>query len=245
MAFVNNYKPSQPASSAPPGPYDINFNLPLPPTLETDRIKLIPLIPSIHVEPYFAASQVDPTFARYLPISFPNLASFHFFAEFIRTDPTSVLFIIIDKTKSNYDENLRESIAGIIGLLHASPQNLSVDIGPVIILPGFQRTFVSSNAIGALLRYCLNLPSDGGIGFRRVSWTANPDNTASIRAAERMGLKQEGTLRWTWVLPLDKEGKQANGRGEGPGRDSVLLSVCWDDWEGGVREHVDKLINRP
>lgn len=95
------------------------------------------------------------------------------------------------------------------------------------------------------MRYSLNLPKDGGMGFRRLQWTANPLNTGSVRAAERMGLKVEGTLRWTWVLPEGKEGKEAGeGRGEGVGRDTVVLATYWDHWENGGREHVHNILNR-
>jgi hypothetical protein len=56
----------------------------------------------------------------------------------------------------------------------------------------------------------------------------------------------EGTIRWSWILPEGKEGKKSR-EGDphlGNGRDSVLLAVCWDDWEGGVRERVDQVMQR-
>jgi hypothetical protein len=37
-----------------------------------------------------------------------------------------------------------------------------------------------------------------------------------------------GTLWWTW----DMEGGQGM---DVVGRDSVMLAVCWDVWEGGIR----------
>jgi hypothetical protein len=71
----------------------------------------------------------------------------------------------------------------------------------VIVLPLYQRTFVSTHAIGLLLDYALQKPGDGGLGLRRVQWMAHADNTASVRAAERMGFKMEGVLRY--VVRLD------------------------------------------
>lgn len=159
--------------------------------------------------------------------------------DFFHPDPQSILFAVIDKTKGE------GAFAGVIGLVHTSSQNMSTEIGCVICFPEFQRTFVNTNAVGILMRYCLNLPEEGGLGFRRVQWTANPANTASIRAAERMGMKVEGTLRWYWVLPEGKEGKKVGaGRGEAVGRDSVLLATYWDDWENGGREHVETIMDR-
>ncbi|KAJ6576425.1 acyl-CoA N-acyltransferase [Mycena vulgaris] len=160
---------------------------------------------------------------------------------YVRADPESILFAVIDKTKGE-----QGAFAGVIALAHTSLQNLSAEIGWVICFPEFQRTFVNSNAVGILMRYCLDLPKDGGLGLRRVQWTAGPGNAASIRAAERMGMKMEGTLRWTWILPEGKEGKKAGeGRGEGAGRDTVILAAYWDDWElNGGREHVEKVLER-
>lgn len=101
-----------------------------------------------------------------------------------------------------------------------------------------------------------------GLNFRRVQWQANTLNTASIRAAERMGFVREGTLRWDRVLPPGKlgvndPGAQAlalvsaavgngNGNGDGkPGRHTAILAVCWDEWEerrGVVRERMRRRV---
>ncbi|KAJ6531788.1 hypothetical protein B0H19DRAFT_1325931 [Mycena capillaripes] len=158
----------------------------------------------------------------------------------LRAEPDSILLAVIDKTKGE-----EGAFAGVLGLIHTSLRNLSTEIACVICFPEFQRTLVNTNAVGILLRYCLDLPENGGLGVRRVQWTVNPANAASVRAAERMGMKVEGTLRWTWVLPEGKEGKAAGaGRGEVVGRDSVLLAICWDDWEHGGREHVERIMER-
>lgn len=34
------------------------------------------------------------------------------------------------------------------------------------------------------------------------------------------------------------------GRGEGIGRDTAVLSVCWDDWENGTREKLQAVMDR-
>lgn len=223
--------------------YSANFNIPLPPSIETRRVKLTLFIPTIHGEAFFSAFNATPELSRYIPLSFPTYAHWLDFVEnYIHPDQGCVLFAIIDKTRP---QEVKDSLAGVIGLLNCVPNNMSVEIGPVIILPAFQRTFVSSNAIGAILKYILDVPSEGGLGFRRIAWTANPDNAASVKAAERMGLKKEGVVRWSWCLPSDKVGKKSGKeRGDAPGRDSVLLAICWDDWENGAKEQVEKLIER-
>ncbi|TFK75240.1 acyl-CoA N-acyltransferase [Pluteus cervinus] len=227
-------------------PYEVNFVLHIPDNLETDRVKLVPFVPAAHAAAFYEAAEPDiQDLARYLPIPLSPYDTFVSFLEvLVRQDPTNLLFVILDKMGDSGDGS--PPIAGIIGLLHTSTLNLSTEIGPVVILPKYQRSHVSTHAIGILTRFCLNVPSEGGIGYRRVAWTANPLNFASLRAAERMGFRQEGTIRWSWVLPAGKDGKPVDkpGRGEGKGRDSALFALCWDDWENGGREHVDKLIDR-
>ncbi|EAU85386.1 hypothetical protein CC1G_07080 [Coprinopsis cinerea okayama7 len=253
MAFVNNYKAPtiEPIVSIPEGEYDVNFCAPLPPSgsLESDKVRLVPFIPSLHAAAFHKAySQHSDEIEKYLPISWKSLPELLTGFEYmIRRDPSSIVFAIIDRTKPNDGGNVEESIAGIIGYLNTSTRNLSTEIGPVVVLPSWQRTFVSSHAIGLMLNYALNLPSEGGLGYRRVAWTANPFNNASVRAAERMGFKIEGIQRWTWVLPLGRDGGKPpvdGKRGAGQGRDSTVLSVCWDDWENGTREQVARMMNR-
>lgn len=156
----------------------------------------------------------------------------------IHPNPACVLFAIYDKTRPLVDE---EALAGIIGLLDTSTTNLSTEIGFIFILPSFQRTHVASNAIGLLLHYTLDVPSEGGLGLRRVVWKANSSNLPSIRAAERLGFKQEGVSRWAVVLPEWKrkgnglERREEDSRKSCLGRDTVILSICWDEWEDGRR----------
>ncbi|KAJ7591532.1 hypothetical protein C8J56DRAFT_887849 [Mycena floridula] len=156
----------------------------------------------------------------------------------------STLFAVLDKTKG-------EVLAGLIGYVYASANDLSVELGPVIAFPAFQGTFVASNAVGILLHYALNLPSDGGLGLRRVQWFANVMNTSSVRAAERMGFQREGIIRWARVLTPQKSiGTNGKAIREGDprgsdhlGRDSIVLGLCWDDWESQGRAITDAAID--
>ncbi|TFK40365.1 acyl-CoA N-acyltransferase, partial [Crucibulum laeve] len=250
MPIANSYKPPcvDSIDIYQKNPFDVNCNIPVPTILETNRVKLIPFIPSLHGEPFINAFNTDPNMGRYLPVSFPTVVDFLTLHEtFIRSDPGSVWFTIIDKTKPDHDNNLGESVAGVIGVLHSSPVHRTIEIGPVMVLPAFQRTFVSSNAIGLLLNYLLDTQKEGGLGFRRVVWCTNPFNEPSVRAAERLGFVKEGTMRWSWILPTDKKGhtiEEGSERGEGDGRDSVVLAICWDNWEDGVKAHVKMAMDR-
>jgi RimJ/RimL family protein N-acetyltransferase len=84
---------------------------------------------------------------------------------------------------------------------------LSTGIGYVTIFPSFQRTYVTPNAVGILLRYYLELPTAPwpGLGLRRVQWVAHTFNQPSYyNAAVRLGFCYEGTLRLHWVIPEGK-----------------------------------------
>ncbi|KAF5369642.1 hypothetical protein D9615_010249 [Tricholomella constricta] len=163
----------------------------------------------------------------------------------IQPNPACVLFAVYDKTKAAETGNPDGALAGAIGFCDASSANLHAEVAFVMISPRFQRTHVTSNAIGLLLHYTLDLPSEGGLGLRRVVWKASPLNAASVKAAERMGFTKEGVLRWHRVLP---EGKSMGGNGRerrtgdpkenALGRDTVVLSLCWDDWEAYGRDRV-------
>lgn len=105
--------------------------------------------------------------------------------------------------------------------------------------------------VGLLMHYALDLPEAGGLGVRRLQWVCSRINYPSLKVSERMGFRCEGILRWSKVLPPKKvigykAAPERNGdpwAGSGA-RDSVISSCCWDDWEGGVREWVDKVMAR-
>ena len=143
----------------------------------------------------------------------------------------------------------------MVGLLNTSAVDQVTEIGFVFILPEFQRTHVTTNAVGLLLHYCLELPSNAngkygpGLGLRRVQWQTHGDNMASLRAAERIGFRREGLIRWQRILQEGKEGPSVPSERAAlcgnPGRHSWMLAVCWDDWElEGTREFVQERMER-
>lgn len=177
-----------------------------------------------------------------------------YFNDVLHPDPTFFLYAIKDRTKvaSNSDPHLApgdltaETFAGVMAFMTASVVNASAEIGCILIFPQFQRTHVLTNAAGLLLAYCLDPPEQGGLGLRRVQWQANTENLPSINAAKRLGFKMEGVLRWWRVLPPQKKGlvpaEKDRGDGRGPGRDEAMLSICFDDWENGVKGSLAKLM---
>jgi len=206
MSFTNSYKDDKPVEPGyGPDPYDINWMMPLhETTLESDRVKLTPFVPSLYARPYADQVKAHPDIHRYYPLDLTSLDKILFEIEtLVRSRPAYILFAIIDKARGG-------AFTGVIGLFGASPTNLSAEIAWIVVFPEFRRTYVTSNAVGLILNYCLELPSAPperrGLGFRCVQWTAHPENQPSIALAKRMGFKEEGLLRWTWVVPQVVEG---------------------------------------
>ncbi|KAF4618685.1 hypothetical protein D9613_009799 [Agrocybe pediades] len=234
---------------------DFNFCFPVPNVLGSERVQLVPFVPSEHAEPFIEQCLLYPSVFENLPFGpFKDAHDLttNYFIPHVQSNPGYLMFLIWDKTKPSSLPGAPGSIAGMMGYLNTSSINLSTEIGCIIIFPPFQRTHVTSNAVGLLLNYALNLPSRqaGALGLRRVFWQTNSMNQASVRLAGRMQFKLEGTLRWDRVLPANKtvgNGKkvrEGDPRSDCIGRDTVMLSLCWDDWEDGAREAVDAIMNR-
>ncbi len=257
MAYVNNpqlppVRTVSPSELYGPEPYDVNFAYPIhEETLQNERTKLVPFIPSIHGETYWAQAGSHPENYRYYPFIFATLSEFLAWIELeVRRDPYNIMFAVIDKTRPDPEHpEWGGSFAAVIGMYHTVPKNLVTEIAHVLVFPDFRGTHVAKDMVGLLLRYQLELPSAAlpGIGLRRVVWCAHPRNTPSTRLAEKMGFKKEGVLNWLWVLPdtlavEGRPGRIGDAHSGKTGRDSVVLSHCWDEWENGGKERIEAFL---
>lgn len=197
--------------------------------------------PSVHVSPFLEGTKTNPDIFTYT--SFPVIkteAEFmrEFYDKHIRASPEECLFAVIDKAPAvGAEKPPNGKYAGIITLSATNPVNAVTEMG-AIIFPAFQRTHVATNAIGLLLLYTLDPPSAGGLGLRRVEWQCHTGNTASRRAALRMGFEFEGIARWQRVCPrgttalsVDALEKRNGTKGELPGRHTAVFSIVWDEWD--------------
>ncbi|KAH6903827.1 acyl-CoA N-acyltransferase [Coprinopsis sp. MPI-PUGE-AT-0042] len=276
---------SQPSNEQP---YNFNFCFPVPSLLESSRVRIVPFMPETHQNAFHALCTSYPEVWAWLPVTpFSSLDDAEAFVEDgMRKDHGRTLFAIYDLTgvaskdqvPSDPAQAPAPALAGVITYIDSSALNLCTEIGYVMIFPPWQRTHVARNAVGLLMKYALDTPSEqgptpldgpvtGGLGLRRVVWKANARNIPSVKLAQRMGFQLEGVLRWDRALPPGKEAasKHLGGLlGEGPevssntpapkrrgdpkpdwvGRDTAVLSVCWDDWEGGVRDLVLGLMEK-
>lgn len=187
----------------------------------------------------------------------------------VQPDPYTVLFAVYDLTRASTSTEApahppAACFAGMFGLTRTAPGQLATELGWALLFPPFQRTHVATHAIGLLLDYCLSLPTargrplfvpggdaPRGLGLRRVAWTTTSANGASMRAAERMGFRQEAVLRWARAFPARCLGnpqfsapRAGDPKEDCPGQETVMFSVCWDDWEDGGREHARAMMQR-
>ncbi|KAH7922034.1 hypothetical protein BV22DRAFT_1037935 [Leucogyrophana mollusca] len=261
MSFTNSYVAEAPdvvsdADLYGPDPYDVNFIYSIPTELSSSKVHLVPFIPRLHIDAFLDGVRKKDSMFQYIPLAMEGPDDFLRFVESImRRDVRNILFAIIDTTRPDLTRpTLGGSVAGAIGLAYTSSTALTTEVGPVIVLPDFQRTHVGSHAVGLILRWALELPSTSppGLGMRRVVWTTGPTNASSNGLAIRMGFKYEGLIRWACTIHqvegYPKEGGKPPREGDPmpglPGRDSNLYAQCWDDWEGGGRELVEHAFAR-
>jgi RimJ/RimL family protein N-acetyltransferase len=99
----------------------------------------------------------------------------------LRREGTGVHMMMLDRATSK--------IVGSIGLFHADWQVRSVEIGYGVGATERRKGY-ATEALRAVARWAL---TEGGV--QRAWLTANTDNLASIRVAEKAGFHREGTLR--------------------------------------------------
>jgi RimJ/RimL family protein N-acetyltransferase len=102
-------------------------------------------------------------------------------AHWAQRDGTGVHLMMLDRAAGQ--------IVGSIGLFHVDWVVRSAEIGYGVRSDQRGQGY-ASEALGALARWAL---TEGGI--QRAWLTANTDNVASIRVAEKAGFRREGTLR--------------------------------------------------
>lgn len=252
-----------------------NFCLPVNlDRLQNDRLRLIPIesCTDANLEEYITETCIkSPELWTFFPAGPHTSADAYktWYDQVVRHDTAAVIFAIylkagkVSKRMPGSDEIetfdvADDTFAGTTGLINASTANSIVEIGHVMVLPRFHRTFVQSVASCLLLKHLLDPVSQGDLQMRRVQWQANSLNKPSIVAAERLGFTLEGIIRWQRVIADNKmcasEGSGARSNGKpivdmegrklGPGRHSAMLSMCWDDWLDGKREHVLGLLAR-
>jgi len=140
--------------------------------------------------------------------------------EYRRINRGFVVFAIVIRTDAEENDELNINALGTIGYLNIDPQHRTLEIGAVLFSRALQRTAAATEAYYLLLRnVCETTDAGDGLPYRRVAWRCNHLNTASRRAAERLGFVFEGTTRNHMIA-------------KGQSRDTDVLSMTQEEWPG-------------
>ncbi|HVZ97023.1 MAG TPA: GNAT family protein [Chitinophagaceae bacterium] len=126
-------------------------------------------------------------------------------------------FIVFDKRSGQY--------AGSTRFYDIQPANQSLQLGYTWYGKAFQRTGLNRHCKYLLLNFAFEQ-----LGMLRVEFRADTRNERSIQAMKAIGCTVEGILRST--MP-----NAAGGR-----RDSIILSILKDEWEGGLQAKLGRML---
>lgn len=171
--------------------------------LEGRTVTLERLDREIHGPPLFETLAVAPD-SLWTYMSFGPFQDYHHFEstlEAIEHYPDWVPFaIVVD------DEPL-----GFASYLRIAPRDGSIEIGSIVFAPQLQRTTPATEAIYLMMRNVFEL------GYRRCEWKCDDLNSASRKAAERLGFIYEGTFRQATLY-------------KGRNRDTAWYAVTDREW---------------
>jgi RimJ/RimL family protein N-acetyltransferase len=107
---------------------------------------------------------------------------------------------------------------GFVAYLDIQPHHRAVEIGAVLLSPCLRRSSAATETQFLLLKHALDIdPVAASVPYRRVVWKCDSKNLKSVRTAERLGYRYEGTFRNHMLV---------NGRS----RDSDWFSIIDGDW---------------
>lgn len=170
-------------------------------------VQLEPLAPARHGEDLWKALQGsgDPALWDYLPYGpFNERSVFDTWLGDCATSSDPLFFAVIDRR--------HRRAVGLLSFLRITPAHGCIEIGHVIFGPSLQRSPASTEAVFLLARLAL-----GELGYRRLEWKCNSDNTRSMRAATRLGFSYEGLFRQHMLV-------------KGRNRDTAWFSILDSEW---------------
>ncbi|KAJ5918210.1 hypothetical protein N7454_010585 [Penicillium verhagenii] len=228
--------------------------------ISNERIKLLPFNPDHHGATFIRHASPNPSIFSNVTMG-PWHSTSELQAAFYDShdrdilsfaNPASFALAIIDKTRPPSSDDAEGELAGTISYINTSTVHLSAELGFVVVLPPYQRSHVAVNAVGLMMQHAFASRESGGLGLRRVYWKASTVNLASVRLAEKMGFVKVGVTRYAMRFPRGAgKGKVGNGRALPPGsdpddvwRDTVDLSIAWDEWLGGAEEMARVLMSK-
>lgn len=107
-----------------------------------------------------------------------------------------------------------ERAVGVASFLRINLDDGSIEVGHIVFSPQLRKTPAATEAMFLMMRHAFD-----DLGYRRYEWKCDALNTASRRAAERLGFTAEGVFRQAmvykdrnrdtaWFSMLDREWPQ-------------------------------------
>ncbi len=170
-------------------------------------VTVVPTDPERDAPALFAAtSRGDPRLWDYLPYGpFADAAEF---ATWLRThvdEPGLLPRTIVD--------NETGSPVGNASYMWIDQDHGEMEIGHIFFSPALQRTRSATEAIYLMIRHAFD-----DLGYRRLVWKCDANDTRSMRAAERFGYQHEGIWRQHRIV-------------KGRNRDTAWYSIIDGEWQ--------------
>ncbi len=102
---------------------------------------------------------------------------------------------------------------GVAAYLRINPAMGCIEVGHLTFSPLLQRTPLATEAMFLMMQYAFEV-----LGYRRYEWKCDSLNTASCKAAKRLGFQFEGTFRQALVY-------------KGRNRDTAWFAIIDKDWQ--------------
>ncbi len=135
---------------------------------------------------------------------FPDLTAYVTHARRTMTGRDPFFHAIVDRET--------EKALGVASLMRIVPEHGVIEVGHICYGPALQRTVAATEAQHLLMRRVFD-----ELGYRRYEWKCDSMNEPSMRAAERLGFRYEGTFRKHMVV-------------KGRNRDTAWFSITDDEW---------------
>lgn len=192
------------------------FDRTTPLILENQRVKLRPLVEEDY-DSLLPFSTLEPYLWDFSLISASgpeNLKNYIRSALLAKENGLAYPFLVFDK--------LTQQVAGSTRYYALDPYHQTLSVGYTWYGRKFQRTGLNRHCKWLLLNHAFET-----LKMERVEFRADAKNSQSIAAMKAIGCTLEGTLR-------------NNCRSSSARRDSVVLSILSNEWEGDLKQRLAK-----
>ena len=176
--------------------------------IEGRYVKLEPMWADQHAEALYLASHGSEAGLRiwdYLAYGpWPDLASYTAAIKQQSASQDTIFFALRSKETGE--------VCGQASFLDINPVNGVIEIGHIWFGPQLQKTRAATEALYLMIRYAMD-----ELGYRRMQWRCNSQNSGSRAAAQRLGFRFEGIFFNHMIF-------------KGKNRDTAWYSILDNEW---------------